>query len=259
LPNPLARSVEGGQVLWEHLRVHDELEKSARLSAASLLALHLLPGVAQVTAYALLAPTLAEQGIPYSLAFTLAVVFVSLPFMLVVLRMSHRWGGILYRERMPVWLYATLYVAGLALAFALLLATAPLSESLATNVFNWLPAYLLPDGQPPVPPARKLVLFALILKLIVDGVVAPVIEELYFRGVLLPRMETFGAWGPALNALLFSLQHFWQPYNWPLIFLINLPLVYVARWRRNLYIGMLLHCSTNTIGAVLGLVAFFDS
>ena len=62
--------------------------------------------------------------------------------------------------------------------------------------------------------------------------------------------------GPALNALLFSVQHFWQPFNWPPIFLITLPLAYVVRWRRNIYVGMLLHGSTNTIGAVIGLIGF---
>jgi membrane protease YdiL (CAAX protease family) len=64
---------------------------------------------------------------------------------------------------------------------------------------------------------------------------------------------------PALNAVLFTIQHFWQPFNWPLILLINLPLAYVVCWRQNIYIGMLLHCATNTIGAVIGLFAFLYS
>ena len=32
---------------------------------------------------------------------------------------------------------------------------------------------------------------------------------------------------------------------------------YVVWWRRNIYISMLLHCSGNTIGAALALLAFF--
>ncbi len=229
------------------------------LSAGRVVALHLLPGAAQMGAYALLASTLPSQGVPRSLAFTLAVVLIGLPCMLSVLWASRLWGGIRYREPMPLWLYGVLYLSGLALAFALLLGTAPLGEFLAGNVFQWLPNYLLPNAKPAVPPERWLVLLALILQLAVDGLAAPVVEELYFRGLLLPRMGKFGAMGPALNALLFSVQHFWQPFNWLLIFLINLPLAYVVRWRRNIYIGMLLHCSTNTIGAIIGLIAFLDS
>jgi uncharacterized protein len=87
----------------------------------------------------------------------------------------------------------------------------------------------------------------------------PVVEEVYFRGFLLPRMRYLGGMAPAANALLFALQHFWQPYNWVLIFLLNLPLTYVVWWKRNIYIGMLLHGSANTIGAVLTLAGFFAS
>ena len=53
-------------------------------------------------------------------------------------------------------------------------------------------------------------------------------------------------------------QHYWQPYNWPLIFLLVLVNAYVVWWRRNIYIAMLLHCSANTIGAALALLAFFS-
>src|SRR5262245_51216895 len=192
------------------------------------MALHLLPGAARMGAYALLAPALEWQGVPWSLAFTLAVVFVGMPLMLSVVWASRRWGGVRYREPMPFWLYAVLFAVGLTLAFALLLGTAPLRDFLASNVFQWLPNYLLPEGEPAIPPRRWLVLLALLLQLAVDGVAAPVVEELYFRGVLLPRLEKFGVMGPALNTLLFSVQHFWQPFNWPLIFLINLPLAYVV-------------------------------
>ena len=53
--------------------------------------------------------------------------------------------------------------------------------------------------------------------------------------------------------------HFWQPYNWPLIFLLVLVSAYVAWWKRNIYIAMLLYCSANTIGAALALISFFSA
>src|SRR5205823_5289596 len=115
------------------------------------------------------------------------------------------------------------------------------------------------EWTPDVPPERALILLALVLQLVIDGIAAPVMEEVYFRGFLLPRMRYLGALAPAINALLFAVQHFWQPYNWALILLLNLPLAYVVWWKRNIYIGMLLHASANTIGAVLSLVGFFGS
>ena len=52
--------------------------------------------------------------------------------------------------------------------------------------------------------------------------------------------------------------HFRQPYNWPLIFLLLLVGAYVAWWKRNIYIAMLLHCSAKTIGAALAVISFLS-
>jgi hypothetical protein len=79
-----------------------------------------------------------------------------------------------------------------------------------------------------------------------------------FRGFLLPRMGYMGVLVPAANALLFAAAHYWQRYNWSLIFLLVLVNAYVVWWKRNIYIAMLLHCSANTIGAALSLLAFFS-
>jgi hypothetical protein len=221
-----------------------------------------------MAAYAVLAVALPRAGAPRTLAYLAAVLLAGLPCMLIVL-LRARGRSVLRRpllravvgnrEPMPLWQYAALYVPLLALAFALLFATAPLSRFLADDVFSWLPDYLQPDWQPSVPPARALVLLTLVLQVVIDGVVVPVTEEIYFRGFLLSRMRHLGALAPAVNALLFAVQHFWQPYNWVLIFLINLPLAYVVWWKRNIYIAMLLHGSANTIGAVLTLVGFLTS
>jgi uncharacterized protein len=232
-----------------------------------LVTLHLLPGAVQTGAYAVLAPLLLRAGATRTLAYLAAVVLAGLPCMVAVLlsaRGRRRRGGpplpvVGNREPLPVWQYVALYVPLLALAFGLLIAAAPLNQLLAGEVFFWLPDYLQPEWQPPVPPDRALVLLGLVLQVVIDGVAAPVTEEVYFRGFLLPRMRHLGGLAPAANALLFAIQHFWQPYNWALIFLLSLPLAYVVWWKRNIYIAMLIHGSANTIGAILGLVGFLAS
>jgi membrane protease YdiL (CAAX protease family) len=219
-------------------------------------------------AYAVFAPLLLRAGAPRTLAFLAAVLLAGLPCMVAVLFWARRRRSLGQsplrpvvgnREPMPVWQYAVLLVPLLAMAFGLLFATAPLNRFLAEHVFFWLPGYLQPEWQPPAPPARALILLAMALQVVIDGIAAPVTEEIYFRGFLLPRMRSFGWLAPAANALLFALQHFWQPYTWTLIFLLSLSLAYVVWWKRNIYIGMLLHCSANTIGAVLALVGFLAS
>ncbi len=62
-----------------------------------------------------------------------------------------------------------------------------------------------------------------------------------------------------INALLFTLGHFWQPYNYPLIFLLVLPEICLVYWKRNIKISILLHCAGNTIGALLSLILLFTA
>jgi hypothetical protein len=61
-------------------------------------------------------------------------------------------------------------------------------------------------------------------------VLGPVTEELYFRGYLLPRMSQFGHWAPLLNVALFSLYHFWSP--WQLLSRIAGDAYAYAVWRQ---------------------------
>ena len=227
--------------------------------------LHLLPGVLLVGMALVLAPPLIERGMPYELVHIASGLLTMVPFMfgtmLLYGRTKHGHFSlrevVRFRRSMPLWQYAALYVPMLALAFAILFVTQPLSSFLAERVFFWLPPYLLPSWEQPVAPAQGLILFTLLAKLLFDGLTFPILEEAYFRGFLLPRMSYLGVLAPAVNALLFAMWHFWQPYNWPLIFLIVLVNAYVAWWKRNIYIAMLLHCSANTIGAALALLAFF--
>lgn len=92
--------------------------------------------------------------------------------------------------------------------------------------------------------------------LAINGLLGPVVEELYFRGYLLPRMERMGRWAPLVNVTLFSLYHFWSPWQ-VMARIVGLgPTVYAVRWKRNVYLGIVVHCALNTLSVliVIGLV-----
>ena len=248
--------------------VADEAEVVPQHSLLKSVALHLLPAAFVMAFYVLAAPLAVRLGFPPGLALLLGFILIGIPVELGYLLYRGRKrngtfslrGVVLYRERMPAWQYAAFFLLLLAVAFGVLFLTAPLTESLAANVFRWLPRFLLPDGSSAYPPfAPNAILITLVLGLVFDGLINPVVEELYFRGYLLPRISRFGWLAPPISAFLFSLQHYWQPYNFPLIFLIQLAIVYVVWWKRNIYIAMLAHCGGNTIGAALSLIGFLSS
>ncbi len=91
----------------------------------------------------------------------------------------------------------------------------------------------------------------MVLHVLINGLVGPIVEELYFRGYLLPGIARYGGWAPVLNTILFALYHFWTPWQLLARFVGLLPLVYTVFRRRNIYLAMIVHCSLNTIGAIL--------
>jgi membrane protease YdiL (CAAX protease family) len=85
----------------------------------------------------------------------------------------------------------------------------------------------------------------------INGLIGPIVEELYFRGYLLPRMERLGRWAPLVNVSLFSVYHFWSPWQIVARILGLGPTVYAVRWKRNIYLGMAVHCGLNTLSVLI--------
>jgi membrane protease YdiL (CAAX protease family) len=160
---------------------------------------------------------------------------------------------------MPPWLFAALFVGlcGLVLIVLSMLPLSKLADYLGTHVFAGLPHALRPAPDNAYAGfAPSFVVATLVGRIVIDGIANPIVEELYFRGYLLPRLTQFGWLAPLVHTALFTLAHFWQPYNYVTIFVTVLPLTYVTWWRRNIYLQMALHCFANTVGACLALYCF---
>ena len=104
------------------------------------------------------------------------------------------------------------------------------------------PHWLLPSYNSTAGFSRWVLVPTLLATLVIDGVINPVVEELYFRGYLLPRLPVAG-WGAVpLSAALFSMQHYWQPYNWLLIFVLQLILTALVVRLRSVRLGSSCTC-----------------
>jgi len=69
------------------------------------------------------------------------------------------------------------------------------------------------------------------------------------RGELL--LLALGSRAPAVNVALFALYHLWSPWVLPGRVLALLPMTYTVWRRRNIYLGITVHCALNTIGTVV--------
>ena len=198
-------------------------------------------------------------GFPPTFALAMTFLFIGIPLELGILFCQGKKqngvfsleGVVLYRNAKPYWLYF-LIVPLLAYAALISVLIEPVSTFLTDTVFSALPDWFLdPSAEPEEGLSRVLLVVFLASKLIIDGFANPLVEELYFRGYLLPRIARFKAWAPLLNAGMFSMVHLWQPWNIPLLFLLVLPLYYLVWWRQNIYLSIIVHSLGNVIGAVL--------
>ncbi len=78
----------------------------------------------------------------------------------------------------------------------------------------------------------------------------PVIEELFFRGYLTSHYQKQNKFTPILIAILFSLYHFWLPFNNVFRILLMAPVSYVAYRKKNIYICICFHCMCNIFSTV---------
>lgn len=78
----------------------------------------------------------------------------------------------------------------------------------------------------------------------------PITEELFFRGYLTSHYNKQTASTPIVIAILFSLYHFWLPFNNVFRILAFAPVAYVAYKKKNIYISILFHCMCNLFSVV---------
>jgi len=162
-------------------------------------------------------------------------------------------GIVNYRQHVPWWMYIVFPLLILVWGILVTGLVSPVDNSLLDRAFNWLPDWYTLRNVLDIKTmySRQVILFIAVCALTLNGLVGPIVEELYFRGHLLPRLFRFGYWAPLLNVTLFSLYHFWTPWMFFSRLILLLPMVYIVYWKRNIYIGMVAHCLLNLIGTAV--------
>jgi membrane protease YdiL (CAAX protease family) len=93
----------------------------------------------------------------------------------------------------------------------------------------------------------------IVLFYLLNGLWAPIVEEIYFRGYLLPRMGIFGKFAPLMNIILFSIYHFHSPRQIITRIIALTPMAYSVWINKDIKIGIFMHCLLN-LGGTIGLV-----
>ena len=269
LPDTFKNDIKKGISNMAHISISNASQAIDRqavfhdqcLSVGNIIVLHLFPGALITAFYFLIGPVLIQVGFPPIIALYLSILLILIPFELGFLfyqgkKLNGRYsldGVVVFRERSTIgqmiFLIIALFVWS-GIVFCLL----PKLDTFFTQIFfawfpSWsFPAHLLGDSSQY---SKEVIIITISAGFILNGIAGPIVEELYFRGYLLPRMPSSKILAPLINVLLFSLYHFFSPWQNLTRILAFLPLSYSVAWTRNIYISIWAHCLLNTAGMVI--------
>ena len=125
---------------------------------------------------------------------------------------------------------------------------------------TWLPGwFFIDDASQYEAYGRQILIIVFTLHLVITGIILPWVEELYFRGYLLPRLSRFGRWTPLIGGLLFGLYHVWQLYGFVGVFLLGTGLCFVVWWKKDIRLAISLHVFANALMRIFLLLSVIAS
>lgn len=230
----------------------------------STILLHLVPGLLTALGAYFLGTWFHNRGLPAMLGFYAATVMILFPLIIGIplLIEKKQTGKIILREiiqfldPLPAWQIALFSIlvlvwSGLVFLFAGSLLADPLKGWFFARIPEYLDlGYFLAEGAY----SREAVITTWALGILFTTFLGPILEELYFRGYLLPRIRDLGWWTPLLGVVLFAAYHFWSPWLVLVRIVALLPLVYLVWWKKNLWIGVYGHILVNLAGDTLSAI-----
>jgi len=177
------------------------------------LSLHILPGALVTIALVILKPIFDSTGYPPLFAFLLVILLIDIPVLLGIMLYEGKKqngafslkGVVLYREKISWGMFALIFIGAFVGVFLLITLVTPINTFLTERLFSGLPKWLFFDEQSQYfAYAKNILVLTFTFHLILTGIVLPWVEELYFRGYLLPRISRYGSWTPFIGGLFFG-------------------------------------------------------
>ena len=225
-------------------------------SIAQSVILHLSPGILVGTFYFLALQPVARMGYPSIFALYLALAFVLVPVELGFLLFQGKkktgrftlQGIISYRNPIPWWQYFVWVTIIFVIVGALMTLFKPVDSFLQKNLFFWMPDVNTGlDGTY----SKTILIVTYSMSLIFNVFLGPIVEELFFRGYLLPRMK--GKFAILFHSFLFAAVHVFTPWMIIARTIGFLPILF-GTTKKNIYVGMIVHMLCNAVGFVTGII-----
>jgi len=231
----------------------DQIEKH---SMAQTVILHLLPGILVGIFYFLTLKPVAKMGYPsfFALLLAFAVILVPLELGFLLFQGKKKTGrftlrGIIsYQKSILWWQYLVWVTIIFVIVGTIMTLFKPVDSFLHKALFFWMPDMDLGlDGLY----SKTILIVTYSMALLINVFLAPMVEELYFRGYLLPIMK--GKYAVLFHSFLFAAIHVFTPWMIIARTIGFLPII-IGTTKKNIYVGMIVHMLCNATGFVTGIL-----
>lgn len=222
------------------------------------------PGVATVALIAALHPVVGRLHWPPVVGYTMAIALVTIGELAYLHRMAPP-GTPWCRPRAATTLDRRLCLRAVApttAGFVVLTALVagllqPVADAISSITDRFVPDWLSPvtDHADVAQYGRTVLVVALVANLVIDAIINPYVEELYWKGHLMERLPVARTRQPVALAVLFAAEHFWQPADFVLVALVQLAVGIHAQRTRSLDVAIWTHWVVNGLVSVLTIVS----
>ncbi|GHU59303.1 hypothetical protein FACS1894133_5790 [Clostridia bacterium] len=231
-------------------------DNTKQLSLPKFLVFAFLPGIV-ILAWTLILTYPGVGNLPILLAVLLAIPLGLIPTDLLVILYFSRKEKVKFMEAvgnkvklplkkaLPVVLIIYVYIIAIAMFLP------AFEHAFWQPFFSWLPDWFRFDRVSPEAIPQNMIVLIIILNLVFNAILGPITEELYFRGFLLPRIERYGKFAPLIDALLFTIYHFFNPFELIFRFVAFVPVAYAAWWKKSFYLSASIHCLINLTSSTM--------
>lgn len=229
----------------------------SKLSTGKMIMLHILPGIINIITILVLIPLVESMGVKPIISSVTAgylAVFISMITVQfgILLYISKKTNAsydishlIIFNNKSKIYEYI-IFIA-IVIIWAMIVSTLlePMENGIRDSLFSFVPdSMALRNVDLNSLPKNQLIIAAL-LGVLANGLIAPITEETYFRGYLLPRIKASSKLAPIISAILFSLYHFFSPWQFLSRVLTMVPVYYWVVKRKNIKFSLLAHLLIN--------------
>lgn len=97
--------------------------------------------------------------------------------------------------------------------------------------------------------------YVIVIVMTVTLILNILVEEIYFRAWLLPKMQSLGKWSWVANGILFALYHTFQLWLFPMLVIISLSITLTVYLSKSILPAFTIHFIANFLLSILGILA----